>query len=113
RDDSGLVRDFVAASIKGFLYARQQPDEAVATVQKFSQTVDLAVAKREMELSWQTWVTPSTAGQPLGWMSERDWQATIDILRQYGGVTTALEPRQIYTNGFVPTGPEFVPPSGT
>jgi len=111
RDDSGLVRDFVAASIKGFLYARQQPEEAVAIVQKFSPTVDLAVAKREMELSWQTWVTPSTAGQPLGWMSDKDWQATVEILRQYGGVSAPLDPQQVYTNDFVPAGAEFVPPA--
>ncbi len=113
RDDPALVRDFVAASIKGFLYARQQPDEAVEIVQKFSSTVDLAVAKREMELSWQTWVTPNTAGQPLGWMAEKDWQATVDILRQYGGVAAPPEPREIYTNELVPTGAEFVPPSAT
>ena len=113
RDDPALVRDFVAASIKGFLYARQQPDEAVEIVQKFSSTVDLAVAKREMELSWQTWVTPNTAGQPLGWMAEQDWQATVEILRQYGGVSNPPEPRAIYTNEMVPTGSEFVPPSGT
>ncbi len=85
----------------------------MAIVQKFSSTVDPAVAKRELELSWQTWVTPTTAGQPLGWMSEQDWQATIDILHQYGGVSTPLEPRQVYTNDFVPSGPEYVPPSGT
>jgi len=113
REDPALIRDFVAASIKGFLYTRQQPDETVAIVQKFSSTVDPAVAKRELELSWQTWVTPTTAGQPLGWMSEQDWQATIDILHQYGGVSTPLEPRQVYTNDFVPSGPEYVPPSGT
>src|SRR4051812_31749457 len=111
RENPDLVRDFVAASVKGFLYTRQKPDEAVESVQKFSPTIEPAVARRELELSWQTWVTPNTADQPLGWMSDKDWQATVKILRQYGGVSASLDPQQVYTNDFVPAGAEFVPPA--
>jgi NitT/TauT family transport system substrate-binding protein len=32
------------------------------------------------------------------------------VLREYGGVTTPLETSQLYTNEFVPTGAEYVPP---
>ena len=32
------------------------------------------------------------------------------MLKQYGGVTAPLEAKQLYTNDFVPTGSEFVPP---
>jgi len=35
---------------------------------------------------------------------------SIAVLKQYGGVDTPLEPKQLYTNEFVPTGAEFVPP---
>jgi NitT/TauT family transport system substrate-binding protein len=79
-------------------------------VRKFSDAVDPAIARRELELSWATYVTPSTEGKPLGWMSDKDWEATVETLWQYGGVTTPLEARQLYTNEFVPGGAEFVPP---
>jgi NitT/TauT family transport system substrate-binding protein len=105
-----LIKAFVAASIKGFLYGRQHPDEMVAIVKKFSPTIEPAVTLREAELSWQTWVTPNTAGKPLGWMAQQDWEHTVEILKQYGGVTTPLEADQLYTNAFVPTGAEFLPP---
>jgi NitT/TauT family transport system substrate-binding protein len=111
REDPALIGAFVAASIKGFLYARRHPDELVATVKKFSPTVDLAITRREAELSWQIWETPNTAGKPLGWMSEQDWAQTIDVLRQYGGVTSPLAPEQLYTNDFVPSGSEYLPPA--
>jgi NitT/TauT family transport system substrate-binding protein len=110
REDPALIRSFVAASLKGFLYARQHPDEAVAAVKKAAEATDNAITRRELELSWRTWVTPNTAGKPLGWMSDKDWSATIDVLTQYGGVTAPLEPAQLYTNDFVPSGAEFVPP---
>ncbi len=105
-----LVKDFVAASLKGFLYARANPDEATDIIKKFQPNAVPAISKREMGISWTTWVTPNTANKPLGWMSEDDWAATIETAKNYGGMTGNLTPAQIYTNEFVPTGAEFVPP---
>jgi len=75
-----------------------------------SRAIDTVIAKREAEWSWQNWITPNTAGKPLGWMSDKDWEETVSVLKQYAGVTAPLEAQQIYTNDFVPTGAEFIPP---
>ena len=111
KEDPELIRAFVAASLRGFLYGRQNPDEMIAITKKFSPAIEPAIARREAELSWNTWVTPSTVGKPLGWSSDKDWDETVSVLKQYGGVTTPLEARQIYTNDFIPTGAEFIPPA--
>jgi NitT/TauT family transport system substrate-binding protein len=110
KQEPGLIRDFVAASLKGFLYGRQNPEEAAAIIKKYSEATDPAISRREMELSWNTWVTPNTRGKPLGWMSDKDWEATVEVLKTYGGVTAPLEAKQLYTNEFVPAGAEFIPP---
>ena len=110
KDDPELIRSFVAASLKGFLYGRAHIDEIAAVVKKFSEATVPAISRREAELSFDTWVTPNTAGKPLGWMSDKDWNETVAVLKQYGGVTTPLEAAQLYTNEFVPTSGEFVPP---
>jgi NitT/TauT family transport system substrate-binding protein len=110
KEDPDLIRSFVAASLKGFLYGRAHIDELAAIVKKFSEATLPAISRREAELSFETWVTPNTAGKPLGWMSEKDWEETVSVLKQYGGVTTPLEASQLYTNEFVPTANEFVPP---
>jgi NitT/TauT family transport system substrate-binding protein len=110
KSDPDLIRAFVPAAIKGFLYGRQHVDEAVAAVQKYQPTADPAITKLEFELSWKTWLTPNTMGKPLGWGSDADWAGTIQVLKQYGGVSAALETSQLYTNEFVPTGAEYVPP---
>src|SRR3974390_305647 len=110
KEDPELIRAFVAASLRGFLYGRAHLDEMTAIVKKFSPATVPAISRREAELSFNTWVTPSTAGKPLGWMSEEDWQKTVEVLKQYGGVTTPLTTAQLYTNDFVPTGAEFIPP---
>jgi NitT/TauT family transport system substrate-binding protein len=110
KSDPELVKAFVRASLKGFLHARQHPDEAVASTRKFSEAVVPAIARRELEMSWNTWVTPNTAGKPLGWMSDKDWDDTVETLKQYGGVTTPLKASDLYTNDLVPMTAEFVPP---
>ena len=110
KEDPALIRSFVGASIKGFLYGRKHPDEAAAIIKQYSAATEIPISLSEMELSWHTWVTPNTKGKPLGWMSEKDWEATVQSLKQYGGVTTPLTAAQLYTNAFVPTGAEFVPP---
>lgn len=108
-----LVRAFVAPTIKGFLYGRSHPEEAVATVRKYLETADPTIARRELELSWKTWVTPNTKGKPLGWASDADWTETVNVLKQYGGVTTPLVASALYTNEFVPSGAEYVPPQSS
>jgi NitT/TauT family transport system substrate-binding protein len=110
KSDPDLVRTFVATSIKGFLYGREHPDEAVASVKRYLPTIDPAIARRELELSWKTWVTPNTKGKPLGWEADADWASTVAVLKQYGGVTAPPALDTLYTNAFVPTGAAYVPP---
>lgn len=68
------------------------------------------ITRREMELSWKTWVTPNTKGKALGWASDVDWAETVKVLKQYGGIVSPLVASELYTNEFVPAGADFVPP---
>ncbi|MCG6205269.1 ABC transporter substrate-binding protein [Rhodopseudomonas sp. HC1] len=105
-----VIRGMVLASVKGFLYGRAHPDELTQVVKKYLESTDPAITLREAQLSWSTWVTPTSANKPLGWMPPEDWASTVAVLKANAGVTTALEPAALYTNDFVPTGREFVPP---
>jgi NitT/TauT family transport system substrate-binding protein len=64
RDDPALVTAFVKSSLMGFLYGREHPDEVPLIVKKYYDPTDLAVCKREMELSWTTWVPPHVRDKP-------------------------------------------------
>lgn len=110
KSDPQLVRKFVAASLRGFLWARQHPNQAITMLKAYSPTIDPAITIREMKLSWETWVPRSTCGKPLGWMAPSDWASTIRVLHQYGGVANPPQPDKVYTNAFVPTGAQYVPP---
>jgi NitT/TauT family transport system substrate-binding protein len=40
----------------------------------------------------------------------KDWASTVRVLKQHGGVAAPLKTSELYTNQFVPTGAEYVPP---
>jgi NitT/TauT family transport system substrate-binding protein len=105
-----VIRGMVRACMKGFIYGRANADEMTRIVKKVQETTELAITLREAQLSWSTWVTPTTANKPLGWMAAPDWAATVDVLKTYGGVTTPLEASELFSNEFVPTEAEFIPP---
>jgi NitT/TauT family transport system substrate-binding protein len=109
KQDPDAVRAFVRATLKGFMYAQKNKDESIAILKKFGPEIVPEIAKREFEMSILNWNTPNTAGKPLGWMSDKDWDATVETLKEYGGVNTPLKASDLYTNEFVPTGSEFVP----
>lgn len=108
--EKDTIRGMVRAALKGFLYGRAHADEMAQIVKKYQETTDPAITLREAQLSWKTWVTPTTANKPLGWMAEKDWASTVAVLKAYGGVTTPLDAKDLYTNEFVPTEAEFIPP---
>jgi NitT/TauT family transport system substrate-binding protein len=108
--EADLVRSVVRASMKGFLYGRNNPEEMAQIVKKNQEASEVPITLREAQLSWNTWVTPNTQNKPLGWMSDDDWKATVVTLKSYGGVTNTLEASSLFTNDFVPMEPEFIPP---
>jgi NitT/TauT family transport system substrate-binding protein len=110
KQDPELVRTFVRTTLKGFLYSYAHPDEAVAITKKYAPEIVPEITKRELEMSFLNWQTPNTAGKQMGWMSDKDWDSTVETLKLYGGVTTPLKASDLYTNDFVPTGKEFATP---
>ena len=42
-------------------------------------------------------------GRPLGWMSDKDWAVSVDILVKTGQLEKPIPTQNLYTNEFVPT----------
>ena len=102
KDKPDLVKGFVAATLKAYDYARQNPDEAIAAMVKAQPDVNRPTLKDELA-TWikNCWDTVNTKGKPTGWMSDKDWQATEDIAEQYlGQPKTTID--NFYTNDFLP-----------
>lgn len=98
------VRGFLQATKAGFEAAQKDPARAVDAIIKRmpQQARNREVLIRQLVLSYDAMRTSNNAGKPFGWMSDKDWQSTADILTKYGGLTRKQPIERYYTNDFVP-----------
>src|SRR5258708_5855201 len=90
KDDPELIRSFVAASLKGFLYGRAHIDEIAAVCKKFSEATVPAIPLGEAQLSFGHLGTPNTAGKTPWWVSDHDRKSTVALRPRYGRGSTPL-----------------------
>jgi NitT/TauT family transport system substrate-binding protein len=105
---SDAVRRFIAATARGFSDAAKPEDidEGV----RISIEASGASPERAASVKLQ-WIdtlkhlhTKNNIGHPVGWMSEKDWEFTVDILRKTGMQLEAIPLSQLFTNEFIPVG---------
>ena len=101
-EEPQVVRAFVAATLKGLKEAVENPELGWKTVVKHKPEVDAKLAQYGLENSLALLRTANTKDKPLGWMADKDWEATIDFLASYMELTPKLPLNRYYTNEFVP-----------
>jgi NitT/TauT family transport system substrate-binding protein len=88
---------FLRASIKGWIYCRDHPDEALEIVLKNAPTPGKSHQAWQLnEVNRLIWPSP----QGIGMMNAQRWLETARISHRYG-VTKTLAERSAYTNEFV------------
>lgn len=97
-----LCARMVRASVKAWDYANKHPEEAVRALVKLApgkHDFDLTLEqfRRTQQMIW----TENSKGHPPGWMSIKDWDATLDIQVKYGGLKKRLPTEQYFTNEFI------------
>jgi len=105
KNNPDLVRRFMAAIYKGYVYSNEHPEEAAASVMKVSkelagqnQAVVLEQVKLSMELAWG-----GDPAKPFGWMNEEDWERTLAPLLEAKTIEKKPDLSILYTNDFLVT----------
>lgn len=98
KENSDLVARFVRATLRGYKYALEHPEEAVADTLKYDPKLDAATQTAQMKAQ-----APliDTGNQPIGWMGDDVWQNTADILLAGGFIPSAVDVKSLYTNEFI------------
>lgn len=101
RQHPNIVRAFVGATLKGYAAAAADPAGAVAIGRKaFPDSVDSVEAMKDVLGMFHT---PATQGKPIGWMAASDWQETVNLMHEYGGLQDVQPIDTYYTNQFIPS----------
>lgn len=101
-----VVRKFIRASNRALadVLKSENVEEALDVALRES---GVGVERRaSLKLQWEqaipTLQTDNSKGKPYGWMSDKDWKETVDILTGIGSVTNPPSLEALYTNAYIP-----------
>ncbi len=93
-----LVERFLRATLKGYQYAIEHPNEAAELTVKYDKTLDVNLQTATM----QAQIPLIDSGDaPIGTMDESVWQITHDILLEQKYISKPIDLATVYTNEFV------------
>ena len=101
-----MLRRFVKASARALndIVKPASTEEAVNVAMRLSDARD--ERRESVKLQWLETVprlrTKNTEGRPYGWMSDKDWAVSVDILLKTGQLEKPIPVQSLFTNDFVP-----------
>lgn len=105
-EKSNVLARFIRASVHGFsdVLKKGNYEEAIQIGLKLSGTPKAREESIRLQLheALSHFHTPNTEGKPFGWMSEADWQKSVDILLKTKKIDKAFSPSKLYTNRSIP-----------
>lgn len=101
-----LIRRFVRATLKGFQYSFNHPDEAIDILLKYhSEIDDKSVALQEVKSVHELAISDEAKLKGLGYMDSAKVKATIDLISGAYQLKSQVQPNDIYSNDFLPKAP--------
>ncbi|WP_036714565.1 ABC transporter substrate-binding protein [Paracoccus sp. J55] len=102
-----VLRNFIAASLKGWSFALDNPDKAIDDVKAVFPEVDTKLAAAQLAA-----IPPlfcSGGAEYLGKATDAHWANTQDLLSQVGLLPVGTDPTIYYTNEFLPPDADLRP----
>ncbi len=104
KDNADVIRKFIAASLKGWSFALDNPEKAVKDLKTVFPEVNEKLAASELAA-----ITPlfcSGGAKYIGKAEDAHWTRTQDLLSEVKLLPAGQDPKSYYTN-------EFLPPAST
>jgi NitT/TauT family transport system substrate-binding protein len=99
--DPDTVKAFVQTSLKGWEYAAEHSDEAVAALTEQYPQVNAKIAKQQLDAQLKLLHTPNSEGKPIGWAAPQDVEQTQQTLLDTKLLTEKRDAADYYTDQFV------------
>lgn len=103
-----LVRRFVGASLKGFAWAIENPDQAIDILVKHHPATNRDIDRRMFNVGLELALTPRTTQNGLGYISEEKMTFTRDTIVKNLNLPVNVPVKDLYSSEFLPK-PMFFP----
>lgn len=93
-----LVQRFMRATLKGWTYALENPENVASFIKKYSSSADAGLESDKMLASIPL---VNTGEDHIGWMKKETWEEMTQILRAQGDLKQPLNVEDVYTMQFL------------
>jgi NitT/TauT family transport system substrate-binding protein len=96
--DPELVTRFLRATLEGWQYALENPQEIGAIVRDYNPNADADVETASM-IAYLPYI--NTGEDEIGWMKTEIWEGMAAIMREQGELSAPLDVTDVYTTQFI------------
>ena len=94
------VKKLLRATAKGYVDAMADPKQAAKMMAKHMAVPEQPdVLEQQVEATVVS--TNAPAGKPIGWQTDADWQANLDLLKETGSITEVKPLTAYFTNAYL------------
>jgi NitT/TauT family transport system substrate-binding protein len=101
KNKADLVKRFVRATVKSWEETKKNPAAAVDATMKVKPDLNRDSQLDQLKVDIELMDSPNSKGR-VGWGSEKDWEQTLSLLKQYRDVQTDKPWTAFHTNEFLP-----------
>ncbi|MBI3076228.1 MAG: ABC transporter substrate-binding protein [Deltaproteobacteria bacterium] len=101
RQKPAVARGFVKATMRGWQFAFDRPDEAIEILRKAHREVDPVVGKAEVQIVKELALTPEARQYGLGYVDRAKMASSIDLIVDAFDLKKRIAPEEVYTNDFI------------
>ena len=83
KSNPDLVRRFVKATMRSFQAALKEPEASIKAGQKVKADMDADLAMAQLKAGIGLMASEATKSLPMGQFALKDWQDTVDLMKQY------------------------------
>lgn len=102
KENAGLVKRFVHATMKSWEWALDNREEALNMFMKAQPEVDPKLAREHWKIAIDHLLTPTAYEKGIGYIDEKKMKLTSDVIYEFHDLPKAVPVQELYTNEFLP-----------
>jgi len=101
KENPGIIRRFVKASLRGWEFTLKNPEEAIKIMAKYRTEIDQPVLLTNLKLVIDLFRTNRYKQHGIGWVDDKKMADSIRIISQYRDLKVDVKSTDMYTNEFL------------
>jgi NitT/TauT family transport system substrate-binding protein len=101
KENPGIIKRFVKASLRGWEFALKNPEEAIEIMAKHRPEIDKPVLLANLKLIIDLFRTNRYKQNGIGWVDDKKMADAIKIISQYRDLKVDMKTSDLYTNEFL------------